>query len=471
MKQNLFIFLISIGGLLSSVAQTERISFKNEDINQYLLSKDVFTIPNFETGELLFLLGDKNDLWVYKYDRNYKKVLDFKINNDVHGVFTKLIGYRIIGDRYDLVTANESLNKIELFTLDIAEGVLTKEDNIDFKFSKEEKFLQSFQLENSLYFLSSNDQSTLYIRKLGDNREFELLKEFELNNFANQGMSISLKELFPSFWDSFWQKGVYLKPSNKANIPTIVYGTPNPRHIITDRTKLYQDGSLIHLVGDLENGLTVIQTIDLINLTGNQYVIPYLEDKKERFSDHNSYLYKNTLFQINASKEAMILQVKNLKGEVINEITLHDREQKIGFANPPNIIEGHSFYSRNKKLYGAKKFLKNLAFGNIGLNVFSSNNTYALQIGNYYESNGNASFGSNTGELNAPHQKSKYINTFLDEEFQNEEEDANPFQIDLYRDYQYNMRYKVSSYTFSNNGSIFLLYYNHPSEELKLIEF
>lgn len=465
MKQYLFVILLSILGWTNSEAQIKHVSLKNEEIDQYLLSKDIFTIPNVETGELLLFLGDKNDVWVYKYDKDYQKELDFKITNDVHGKFTSLLGYRISGDRYYLVTANESLNKIELFTLDLSKRVLVKDDNIDFKYSKEEKFIQSFQVENSLYFLSSNDQSTLFLRKLGDNNDFELLKKFELINFANKGMTLSLKELFPSFWDSFWQSGMLLKQVNNANIPKIIYGSSSPKHIIANKTKLYQDKSLIHLVGDLDNDTTVIQAIDLINLTEKQYVIPYHDDKNE-FTDHNSFLFENFLFQINASKEAMTLQVKNLQGEILNELKLTEQVEEIKFANPPNLIEGRDFYTRNKKLPSAKKFLKNLSFLNLGLNVFKSGNNYAVQIGNYYESKN--AYSSN---LAAPEQKSKYINTYLNEEFETVEINNEPSKINLYRDYLYDMRYKVSSYTYTNGESVFLLYFNHPTEELKLIEF
>ncbi len=466
MKQYLFVILISILGWTNSVSQIKHIALKNEEIDQYLLTKDIFTIPNVETGELLLFLGDKNDIWVYKYDKKYNKILDFKVTNNIHSKFTSLLGYRISGDRYYLVTANESLNKIELFTLDLSKRVMVKEDNnIDFKYSKEEKFIESFQVENSLYFLSSNDQSTLFLRKLGDNNDFELLKKFELINFANKGMTLTLKELFPSFWDSFWQSGMLLKQVNNANIPKIIYGTSSPKHIIANKTKLYQDNSLIHLVGDLDNETTVIQTIDLINLTEKQYVIPFHDDKNE-FTDHNSFLFENFLFQINASKKAMTLQVKNLQGEILNELKLTEKVEGIKFANPPNLIEGHDFYTRNKKLPSAKKFLKHLSFLNLGLNVFKSGNNYAVQIGNYYESKN--AYSSN---LAAPEQKSKYINTYLNEEFKTVEINNEPSKISLYRDYLYDMRYKVSSYTYTNGESVFLLYFNHPTEELKLIEF
>ncbi|WP_026837230.1 hypothetical protein [Gillisia sp. JM1] len=463
MKKYLITVLIILFGLSISKAQSGRMSFKNEDISQ-LLSMDIYTVPNSETENLIFLLGDQKDLWVYKYDKNYKKVLDFKLDNNFHGIYEKVIGYQVRGNSFDLIAPNSSMKKFEILSFNIDDRSLIKKE-ADFKFSKKEKYLNSFQVGNSFFLLSSDKESTLFIRKLDEDGEFELLKKFKLDEFDNSGTQISLKKLYtPDLLRT--QDFNLFTGFNGENLQTINYRMPTSLSVTSQKTKIYQDESIIHLVMEIEDEFTAIGTIDLISLTMEKNIIPYIKDEYGRYNDHNSYLYKNTLYQISASNDAMILQIKNMQGQVLNQFTLHEGQKKIEFSNTPIMVEGYGYYRYNRELEEPKKFLRKLMKSDMGINVIEKNNNFIIQIGSSDDRE-----ASSYPNFTTPSQWSTQISVLLDKDYQHLSGEIEPTNFDLLSDYQMNKRYKISSYVHSNQESVFLGYYNYPSEEFRLIEF
>lgn len=462
MKKQLLTVLIILFGLSISKAQSRRIFFKNEEIS-HLLSMDICTVPNSETEDLIFLLGDQKNLWVYKYDKNYKKVLDFKLDNNFHGIYEKVIGYQVRGNSFDLIAPNNSMKKFEILSFNIDDRSLTKKE-ADFRFTNKEKYLNSFQVGNSFFLLSSDKESTLFIRKLDEHGQFKFLKKFKLDEFDNSGTQISLKKLYTPDLLSAGDFNL-LTGFDRENLQTINYRMPTSLSVTSQKTKIYQDESLIHLVMEIEDEFTAISTIDLVTLTMEKNIIPYIKDENGRYKEHNSYLYKNTLYQISASNDAMILQIKNMKGEVLNQFTLHEGQEKIEFSNTPIMVEGYGTYRYNRELEEPKKFLRKLMKGDMGINVIESNNNFIVQIGSSIEIKGSAV------KLTISSQWSTQISILLDKDYQHLSGEIEPTNFDLLSDYQMNKRYKISSHIHSNQESVFLGYYNYPSEEFRLIEF
>ena len=474
-------FLAIFIGLFFVQAQSEIFSIKNEEISQGLLSKDIFAIPNSETKDLALFLGDQKDLWIYLLDENFIKTTSFKVENDLHGKFDQAIGYQINKDNYQLIVANDSKKRFELLNYEFGEQDASI-INIDFKFPKRENFLQSLQYKNKFYLLSANDENQLVIRKLNSKGSFEIMQSYDLGKFdkdnklirSDIALSFQNEKQDSNFFSAFDLFG------RKENVEWINYKEENSISITSRKNKLYQESQMIHLSMEVDGKFTAIYSVDLETLKMEQRYFPYSEANLDRFKDYNSFLYKDILFQVSASKQEMLLQIKNLNGEILNEFRINENDEKIEFSNTPIIQEGSQFSPFDRHLEKPSKFLRKLMKGEIGLNVVEKNENYLVQIGSYLEQNFSSSnpnsFSSSSGfnSLGFNHSqvtRFTHITVLLDNELKSK--DANlPISVydDIY-DFEHGLRYQIPSYVFPYEESILFGYFDSRSQEFKLLEF
>ncbi len=243
-----------------------------------------------------------------------------------------------------------------------------------------EKIIDAFTLNNNFHVLTYTKKSSLVNRYTLEGDHFQKTtydlysKGFceKINGFCD------LKSVFKKHEIQF------ISPE----VPAVIGQAVKSLKIFPSSEK-----NQLLISSDHRLGSTLIITLQLDNDSFNlrYYGNDYNNFKENTRRRSNSFLYKNTLFQILASKRKGMIFIKDLSDNTILKKFEFDRESNIYFNNSEIYQDKGSFSSNSERVRDTKVFLNQMTSGRIGLlaNDFNKNtimifggiSTYTTPVG------------------------------------------------------------------------------------------
>lgn len=394
----IFSFLLILSFITSALAQKQVAKLDLNYKARSYGSKESLSISNPNTGELVILIEDKNKTSVYLLDSemNIKNTLT---TDRLESTFRSFIGYQINDDNsYGIVFSDSYKKKFGVVSFNFNNNKIFQK-NLIFKFNKE-KYVEGIT-QNGVFYLMTVNKKT-------DDVNF-----YALNNNTFKKHTVSFAEI------TYESNGFKKKVSNilllssglsrVGNLTKIDANSPNAIDNTSKKNKLYQTENELIFTFDTEKEYTRLVRVKIPEFTATTSLF----EKKKLFSkvnsyesyyNHNSFLHKNTLYQISVNNSEMFFSAKNATDKsLIKEITLK-KEDSITFKNGPIIQEGGSSIfaeDRVRELEKTSKFLRKISRGNTGISAYNYNNLTQITLGSYIEiQRGNGvAFGAFGGPL------------------------------------------------------------------------
>ena len=317
---------------------------------------------------LFFLRNGDGPTVVLKYDKDYNLLVKKIITRKNYG-YSKIRGYGL-----------DEANKIHLyFTNSTSKNLLIQSldengDSSETKITLDiegEKIIDGFTI-NNIFHLLAYTKGTSEINRYsfnGANYEktiYNLFKNELCNNAENS--VCNLKHLF-----------------NKREIQFISDEVPATISQTENKLKIYPTTDKIQITSDYSVGTTQLITLSLsdntFELSSYPYPNGYNNFKIKTRIKSNSFLYKDFIFQILASKKQCILFIKSLSNNTVLKTYSFTEEENINFKNSEIYQDNGSFSVNTKVLTDSKKFLNLLSKGSIAITVEEKGNNILMVFG------------------------------------------------------------------------------------------
>lgn len=339
----------------------------------------VFEIVDSKSKELLLCQKEEGFSTVYKTDDKFK-VIDTLYFQTPHNydsgfyteTYTKYLGHSKKNENYSLYWSASKIDSVFYQQIDFNTNVLkSKRIFIDFK---KEVLLESIAIGSKFYMISVAKKGNSLIFRQFDEGEYEK----KTIDFAGQVFYHSQYKNSDLIWDVF-------------NDGIVGVGTISEDMLVS--LPLTQNLKKLYIRNDKEiiftfDGNAYFTQILKINIDDFSYTLQNIEkstkkpvDEFERLSQTNSFLCNDKLFQIIASTEAVVIDIKNSKFETVKSYKI-EKDKEIDFINTEVFQENGSITTK-KAVEKSSTFVKNLNKLHLGLTCQFKDNTYHLTIGGY----------------------------------------------------------------------------------------
>ncbi len=381
MKGTVFTFL-SIFFFVSLTFSQEILSENEMELKSGFNDRgESIPIINKETSELSLIVVDRKTVYFNKYDNAFKLIDRQKFEKPKSKAKNIRAAANSNSGEYLFLLSNDNNKKLELLSLN-TKNKKTEVTATTF-ISKKELFLNTFTHQNQIYLITIlPNTSKLNIRKIRGNNDIEIL-EYDLSKetfFDYNGDASSLHHAF-------------LTPDGNSvsfNLETehIKTNIPNSLSITSKLIKLYIRSNNTATIS-LDKGNKFTQLLSF-NLDAADYTVEVIQKPTlsiTRAYDairSNSYLSGNKLYQVINNNDQLKLTVTNIESKkVIKEIAFQKKDS-ITFKNGP-IVWGGKIIDKYEEVEQTKKFLRNIASGNVGVSVYKKDSITAITIGGVLE--------------------------------------------------------------------------------------
>ncbi|SHL74739.1 hypothetical protein [Flavobacterium chilense] len=362
MKKLLLFFLLASPSVLLSqtILNTYPLDLKTTDVNNQILNAE-----DAKTHDVYVFAVDSKNINILKYNKNFFLTTQFTDSiNDASNRW--LIGSSISDDGNPSLYWSTGKSNTILITKYYLENKTSKTLNFTFP-ENIESVITTFQNNNTFYILGkekSNQHLLLYEFKNGKCE----IKMFDFSTFLFQnerGLKFSLSSLLRYF------------PIQKIESDDF-----NPLSKTSSINKMYVLDNRIILTFDYNLKKTQVFDLDMetSEVTEKNFDQPV---SKTPTRTSNSFYNENKLFQIKASKDEFLLNIKDFdSGKTIKNIAL-SKNDTIRFKNSPLYLQINDNKPQELKTTG--KFLKQLSNLSAGISVLKSKNTNLITFGGYIE--------------------------------------------------------------------------------------
>lgn len=351
--------------------------------SNYYTNKESLAISNYKTDELIILVEDSEETYLYLLDENFetKKKLT---TPSLLSSFKNFIGYSI-SDTNDITIffSNNSKKKFGTLSFNFEKNSVSQK-KLDLKFKKE-KVVEGISNQNKFYLLTANSSSdTVNFYEYADSSKTFNKHEVsfsELNYRNEDGYTIKPHKLL---------RGSGNITSASSKLKKINFKIPNPIEATAEKSKLYQiENQLVFSFDHRPNETLFIKiNTDDFSKKVKRFNKPKFDSSPITFAHHNSFLHDNIVYQLMISDQEMKFTAKQfLNKNLLKEITLN-KTDSIRFKNGPIIQEGAAnalFADRVRKLEKTSKFLRKVASGKTGISVYTNQNNLQIELGSYKE--------------------------------------------------------------------------------------
>jgi len=247
---------------------------------------------------------------------------------------------------------------------------------------KKEKWLEAVSYQNQFYLLTMpKDASIIKLTQFSD-PQAPATHEFHFSSFPfhdpyHNTLYGTLNESVSTF-------------GSAPRVQKIDIDNPNPLDLTSSWKKLYCFNDKIYISLDNNVATTSLISFDLKDMTSE---VSYFDKAKIPFGElynvgSNSFLTKDKLFQIKASKRAISLQITDLASGIVLQEMQTEEKGDIEFKNTPLIQEGGTsmiMQGAEQELSKTKQILRKISNSDIGLSVYSGGEQLELTLGGFKE--------------------------------------------------------------------------------------
>ncbi|WP_394775537.1 hypothetical protein [Flavobacterium sp.] len=358
MKKSLLLFLLIYKSVLFS--QTVLNSYPI-DLNKYDEKNQILNVENTTTHDVFAFVVNSKNLTILKYNSALFLKDEFTLSRQ--NIADKdLIGYSFSEDGnptlYWSVKDFSTILVIKYYLENKTYKILS------FKYPSSQEYVVGAFQKNNLFYLISKEISkpalTSYTFTNGtvEERIFDF-SEFTFQNRKTQSLTFSQ----------------ILAENPIEKIESDEY---SPLDKSTKKSKMYIMNN--HLILTFDHNPKETQIFDL-NLENHEIIekkIPQsVTQSAKRLS--NSFFYNNKIYQINATQEELLLDIKDYNsGETLKTFKVSQNDT-IRFKSSPLLMQRD--IEKPRELKKTSKFLQRLSNTDIGLSVFKSNENTLITLG------------------------------------------------------------------------------------------
>ena len=362
--------------------------------SQTLLSSFEIKLKFPNQIEPLVVVDSKNNVHFFYVSDNMithvnhdvkKETYSRKIYSRPNNTFPRLQGFSITNeDNINLFFSNYSDDGILLMSIKKnSDKIYAKQ--FELKFEKKERFLKAVN-HNQKFHMLTYVKGTSIIKRYTFNKEGSATTVYDLN-----------REIFYNSYNKEISLSKILAANDDCSI--IEENIPLSIEISSKKTKIYPSKNelLISSNHKLEGTRIIRLSLDdnYFQSTFHKAFPKSLENNIVKKS--NSFILKNKLYHLSASKDTLIFTVDNLLNkERIKTISL-GKKGAINFKNGPIYEQGAvANFSLSNKSIGSRKiisstkeFLRKLSNSEVGIQVYNKENISDITIGGVKEIQGN----------------------------------------------------------------------------------
>lgn len=295
-------------------------------------------------------------------------------------LYKSILGHNVDSKGYNFFFTDLNKKKIYVHSVDI-EG---KSDYIKDQFLKlkKEKYLESFIYKNKFHIMTIKKYSSVLFLYVFDGSELVKKQEFDFSKYNfSENKHDNLFDVLRKHSVSRKNKFGFIKMDNENF---------NSLEISSNTNKLYCFNDQLHLTFDNNTSGTKMISIDLDDYDSEAKFIPQNELICENSikTKSNSFLYKNSLFQIVACNEEFKFSVFDLNTDSVVISYGAAIEQEIKFKNTNLIQDGGTniiTHGLEKDLTKTKQFLRKITMSKVGVAVYDLNENLEVTIGGFKE--------------------------------------------------------------------------------------
>lgn len=358
MKKLLIFFLLLYKSVLLS--QTVLNSYPL-DFKKYDEANQVLNVENTITHDVFVFATNTENITILKYNKALFLKNEFTVQR------TNLENHSIIGYSFS-EDGNPTLywatNDFKSFF--VAKYYLESKTYkmLSFKFPVSSQYvITTFQKNNLFYILSKHVSQPALIVYVFTNGIVEE-KAFDFSSFTFQNR----KTQFLTFNQVLQEDPIEKIESDEYN----------PLFKSTKKSKAYIVNDHIILTFDYNPKKTQVFDINLENndLTEKSFAQSATQNAKKL---SNSFLYNDKIYQINATQDELLLDVKDYKsGETVKSFKVM-KNDTIRFKSSPLLAQGDN--QKPKELKKTSKFLQRLSYLDVGVSVFKNNQNTLVTLG------------------------------------------------------------------------------------------
>ncbi|WP_394747611.1 hypothetical protein [Spongiimicrobium salis] len=372
-------FYISIFLLfsLSLASAQEELSKDTVEFSQPLPQSPFSVIDGNKDLHLFFI--QKNNLVQLQYDANYHLAIH-KIHRRPVAPFNHLTGYSL-----------EEKDKINLYFSDKKNRRFFVKTLQSGKTLTEKKF--DLKIKNELFIKAINHENIFYILTAVKAKSILKLYRFQADEYQITTYDLSKK----SFFNTRDQRTALANIFKNVDAPIIEDEVPSAIDITAEPIKIYPKKNQLLITMDHRDSATRVIQLNLTEDSSEVYAhsISTLPFGKTYNIKSNSFLYRNRLYQVIASKELLKLTIKNsMDGTLIQEYSFTKDTEEIPFKNSAIFQDGSTYSSGVRELAKTKQFLRKVVKGDIGVVAYEKDNLLQLQLGGKSEVGGGGGFGA-----------------------------------------------------------------------------
>lgn len=383
MKKFRLLFFVFSLCVIEIFAQKEVAELTIDYKSAFYDNKESLAISNKKTGELLLFVEDTDKTKVVLLNKEFQ-ILSQIETEALPSTFKTFIGHQINANgTYSIYFTNNSNKKYGILNLDLKQNKANI-NTLDFKLDKE-AYVESVTFNDTFYLISvSRNETDVHFYTFNENGENTDKKSLSFDFLNGKGENGFYKKAFHFLAGS---TGSLIKMDNY--IPNAIETTSKPN-------KLYIIDDQFVFTFDNDNLKTIIAKINPSNfeITHSYFVQPNTETI--RFSNYNSYLYDNKIFQIASASDEMRFSIKNLNSKELIKSIILKKEDTITFKNTPIIQEGPGLIAgtRIREMEETSKFLRKISRGNIGVSAYKQDENYKITLGSEIEVSRGGGFGA-----------------------------------------------------------------------------
>lgn len=342
---------------LDEVLLSATSDFKSSKENNQILN-----IENEKTHEVFVFIKDHEKITILKY--NSALFLNSEYKFPLQNLEDKsLMGCSFSEDGNPTLYLSNNLVPL-VFISTLKCDLESKTYSIsNLKFPITEFVVTTFQMNNSFHILAQNGiMQALIVYTFQDAKAVK--KVFDFSSFI--------------FQDKNGQIQTFNQLTNVYPIEKMEVDDYNPLDKSAQKSKVYIQKNHIILTLDYNPKKTQAFDINLENLELNENIFTQSvpQDSKKR---SNSFYQDDKLYQVNASKSELLLDIKNFNsGQTLKNISVLKEDDK-SFKNATLFIQKDS--RKPKEVKRPKRFLKHLYTLDIGLSVFKNKQNTFITLG------------------------------------------------------------------------------------------
>lgn len=320
----------------------------------------------------------------YLFDKTNKLVGNL-VSEDKARSYKQILGKTVSkNDDFVVFMTNKSRRKFASSRFSFEnEKIEFKELDLDLE---NEKIIQTADYDNKFHLLTITPRTALInIYRFEDATTYTKFPiDFSNHSFLNE------KQKEVDLYDMITVNSGLYGLGKAIDLVKIETDNPTSLEVACNPTKLYQQNNHILLTFDSNEDMTQIVDIDLEAMKGAVMRIEKaMANWAYREKNSNSFLYKDTLYQIVTTKGAMHLKAQNYRtGDIIKEHSAHANE-KITFKNSPIAQTGGTF-DNYREFEDTGTLLRKVGRGKAGLAVHKKDGLYHITYGGVIERQVNA---------------------------------------------------------------------------------